>query len=640
MKSDIIERLGQAHILLPARIAEGLRANEKVKARLSVLQAAARRAHNPQAAPLAMTKECQSAGLDADAMDRLVNGANLAAGKVAAPGLDGLIAAIWDDVAAMANAVKAGDAATGIAAIETIEKLKGVPPTAPDTIELTQVIQLTAVRDEPGESLHRLVMDLHKALNRLSAEHAEEVVAGAHVYGLLPQDTMAITAFMRGLDSTRKLKFNHPGLGTTATRTGARLTIENDIGETTAHVIVIAIEGNLVSVTYTDVHRARAMFFTGQFRNFSVEWSGLDRVPAAGLGGEDIFYLVTGRYSAASSKARDEFLEALGAALVFLIDWNKARKILCNWVSKGDAANILDWAARHHIGHRAFLELGGADLIASSVQHATPARIGFGDRLDHVLGRPAAVDFLKNVLRVSAQALLQGGSVRLARDQIETDLVRCLQRLDGLLFTMIVRQAGLAREIAADIAQFVADEKAGRRFDRDALAARARRIEEKADRLAIEARGEITRFGADPVMERLVNEVEQAIDELEQAAFIASLAPSKLPPELISSLADLCTAAIAAVEATAIGATAAAAVPEGQRADSDDTLLAIDRLIKAEHDGDAAERAITATVLRANFPLQLALAAIELARALERATDRLAAFGHQLRRHVLADLSA
>jgi uncharacterized protein Yka (UPF0111/DUF47 family) len=405
-------------------------------------------------------------------------------------------------------------------------------------------------------------------------------------------------------------------------------------------VIVIAVEEKLVTVTYTDVHRARTMFFIDQFRNFNVQWSGLDRVPAGGLGDKDIFYLVTGRYAADDAKARDEFLEVLGASLVFLIDWNKARKILRNWVANGDAANILDWAARHRVGHRAFIELGGAELIASSVQHAAPARIGFGDRLDHVLGRTAAVDFLKNVLRVSAQALLQGGSVRLARDQIETDLVRRLQRVDGLLFTIIVRQAGLAREIATDIAQLITDEQAGRSFDRDALAVRARRLEEKADRIAIEVRGEIARFGADPVMERLVNEVEQAIDELEQAAFIASLAPSQFSPDLLSSLADLCTAAIAAVEATAMGATAAAAVPDGQRADSDDTLLAIDRLIKAEHDGDAAERAITAAVLRGNFPLQLALSAIELARALERATDRLASFGHHLRRHVIADLSA
>ena len=63
------------------------------------------------------------------------------------------------------------------------------------------------------------------------------------------------------------------------------------------------------------------------------------------------------------------------------------------------------------------------------------------------------------------------------------------------------------------------------------------------------------------------------------------------------------------------------------------------RLIEAEHRGDATERAVTAKVLTGAFDLKTALSALDLARALERATDRLAAFGHILREHVLADLS-
>ena len=55
-------------------------------------------------------------------------------------------------------------------------------------------------------------MDLHKALNRLAAARAEDVMAGAHVYALLPEDRSAIEAFMRGVEATRKLKFSHPVL--------------------------------------------------------------------------------------------------------------------------------------------------------------------------------------------------------------------------------------------------------------------------------------------------------------------------------------------------------------------------------------------------------------------------------------------
>ena len=55
------------------------------------------------------------------------------------------------------------------------------------------------------------------------------------------------------------------------------------------------------------------------------------------------------------------------------------------------------------------------------------------------------------------------------------------------------------------------------------FASRARRIEEKADKIAIEARGEVSRFNADQIIEKLVDRTN-AIDEFEQAAFIAAAA--------------------------------------------------------------------------------------------------------------------
>ena len=489
-----------------------------------------------------------------------------------------------------------------------------------------------------GDSLHRLVMDLHKALNRLAASHADEILAGAHVSGLLPDDRPAVEAFMRGVEATGKLKFGHPGLATTATRAGGRLMIQNDIGETDAHVIVITVENDAATVTYTDVHLARAKFFIGLFRSFPVQWSGLERQNATGLGDDGAFYLVTGRCAFDSGASRDAFLENVGASLVFLIDWNKARKVLREWIAKADVIRILSWAAHHRVGHRAFLELGGAELVNSAVRHATPTRIGFGERLDGVLGREAAIDFLKTVLRVSAEALLEGDSVRLARDRIEAALVAHLQGVDRTLLATVIRQAGLAREIAAGIARFVAERQRHRPFDVAALAQRARRIEEKADRIAIEARSEIVRFNASRGIERLVNQIEQTIDELEQAAFVASLIPIEVAPALLEPLADLCAAAVTGAEAAAAGVAAAAEVPEGHRLDTEDALAAIGRLIDVEHRADAAERMVTASILSGDFDLKTALSVLDFARALERSTDRLAAFGHLLREHVLADL--
>lgn len=636
MKSEIVEQLGEVHLLLPSLIAEGLRANDRSKARLTVLQAAARHAREPAGAPFDLTAECRGAGLDPIAMEALVNRASLSGRRMTAPGLGSVMTGVFNDVATMARSVEAGATGEGDAARRRLDAIRnGLTLASGDTVDLADVARLTGAEKD---GLHRLIMDLHKSLNRLSTANAERVLAGAHVYGLLPEDKSAVEAFMSGLSATAKLKFDHPGLATTAMRSGTRLTIQNDIGETDAHVVIIAVDADAVTVTYTDVHFARAKFFAGLFRDFMVQWSGLDRKSAAGLGEDNSFYLITGRYTFATAKDRNAFLTTIGSLLVFLIDWNKARKILRNWVPKRDALSVLDWAARHCVGHRAFLELGGNDLVASAVHHAAPTRIGFGERLDRALGRTAAVDFLKAVLRMSAESLLEGRSARLARDSIEAELVRHLERVESALLAIVVRQAGLARGIAVAVAHALAEQQARRTFDRATLAARARAVEEKADKIAVDARNEIVRFDADPGIERLVNRMEDAIDELEQAAFVMSLLPDGIAPELLASLAALCAAAIAGTEAAASGIAAAADVPDGQRADSEDVLTAVGRLITAEHEADTAERAITALVLRGVFDLKTALSTLDLARALERATDRLAGCGHLLRQRVLADL--
>jgi uncharacterized protein Yka (UPF0111/DUF47 family) len=654
MKSRIIEHLGANDILLPSLVAAGLAANDRVKVHLSALQAAADHARNPRAAAPDLTPESRAAGLDPAPIRQLVSGARTSDdGRITAPHLAELGCDIMAEMEAMLHAVAAGAPDEGRRAEERFsatrarERLSSL-----SDIGLQDVSDLAAVHPGGGDSLHRLIMDLHKALNRLAAGTAEETIAGAHAYGLTTDDRRAVEAFMRGLNSTAHLKFDHPGLDTTAVSSAGRLTIQNDIGTTDAHVIVVTVEGNTVSVTHTDVHRARAKFFTRMLDGFPVQWSGLQAKRAAGLADDAAFHLVTGRHDAETAERRDAFLEAIGATLVFLIDWNRARKVLRSFVAKDQAILILEWAARNRIGHRGFLELGGRDLITGAVRSAAPARIGFGERFDSVLGRNAAMDFLKGVLRTSTEALLEGRSVPLVRDRIEADLVRGLKRVDSSLLATVVHQAGLAREIAAAVAHHVGGLAAGIARSSDGasgdgaesdgaqLAAKARRIEEKADRIAREARAEVARLDAGPTIEQLVNGIEDVVDELEQAAFIASLLPANTGESLLRALSDLCAIALKGTETAASGVDAAGEVPEGRRADSEDALAAIDRLVDVEHEADAAERSVTAQVLHGGLDFASSIAALELARALERATDRMAGFGHLLRAHVLADLAA
>ncbi len=638
MKARIIEQLGQTEMLLPSRIAEGLAANDRAKVRMSALQAAARQAANPVTEPDDLSAECAAAGVDATAIRAVVATAHAgASGIIAAPGLARLVTALRDDIGAMVDAVTAGDMPAGSTAAKRLSDLREKLVADRDEIEASRIAEISGLPTAGGDSAHRLVMDLHKALNRLAAACAEETVAGARAYGILPGDRPTIEAFMRGVDRTRALKFDHPGLDTTVTRSGSRLVIQNDIGATDAHVLVVAVEGSDVTITYTDVHRARAKFFMALFDRYAVQWSGLGQERAKGLGDDGVFYLITGRYHGKGDRGRDAFLESIGMSLVFMIDWNKAPKSLRALLDGQGAMRLLDWAARNQVGHRAFLESGGGDLVAAAVRHAAPTRIGFGEPLAEVLGRDIAIDFLKTVLRLAMEGLRDGRSSRLIRDAVETELVRHLDRSDSALLAVVVRQIGLAHDIAADIARHIAD-RAITSPD-PALAARARRIEEKADRIAIDARAAVRRFNASSTIGQLVDAAEDTVDELEQAAFLASLVPAAIAPALLDRLAALAGAALGGTEAAVSGIDAAADVPQGRRLDVDDAFDATRRLIDLEHAADDAERAVTTLVLGDSDP-RPALCILELARAIERATDRLARIGHLLHEHVMADLSA
>jgi hypothetical protein len=71
----------------------------------------------------------------------------------------------------------------------------------------------------------------------------------------------------------------------------------------------------------------------------------------------------------------------------------------------------------------------------------------------------------------------------------------------------------------------------------------------------------------------------------------------------------------------------------------DDAFEATRRLIDIEHVADDAERRITGLVL-GKSDANGGVCILELARAIERSTDRLAHLGYLLREHVMADLSA
>ena len=293
MKTRIVEYLGHSELVLPQLVEEGLAANDRAKVRLAILQATAHHARNPALEPADISEDCRRVGIDADPMQALLKGAHMAPGHtIGAPGLERLIDDLIADVGVMIAPVAAADAGTGEVVKKRLVSISEKIPLVSDSIAERDVADLIDVTSDKATSLHRLIMDLHKKLNVLAADCADEDVAGARVRGLRPDDVPIVAAFMKGLEETRHLKFDHPGLDTTATRSGDRVVIQNDIGTTDAHVILVSVQGCSVEVHYTDVHRARAEFFVGLLSRFAATWTGLDEHTVGGLARDNAFFMV------------------------------------------------------------------------------------------------------------------------------------------------------------------------------------------------------------------------------------------------------------------------------------------------------------------------------------------------------------
>lgn len=643
IKTEVVERLGETAVLLPSLIGDALAANDRIKLRLSLLQEAASQAQTPGSAPRSFRAECEAAGLAAPGLDSFVAGARMVGpARLFIPGVSALLAGMMTDAAAMLAPLQVADNEASRSFGERAAALgKALPRADGDQIDLRDIDELASARQGERDSLHLLVMDLHKALNHLAADTALETLDGARVHGMDEQDRPRVRAFMRGLNRTAKLAFGHPGLGTTAVRAKGRLTIQNDIGTTDAHVLVIHVADAAVTITYTDIHRPRVKFFMSLFDGQGVTWSPLAEQNAMGQS-EDVFYLLTGRYEGNNDRAIEEFLEFLGSRIVFLIDWNKGRKALQTFIGRNAAVDLLIWAAKHDFGHRAFLDLGGVDLIFEAVHRAAVGRIPYGVRLDEALGTAECVEFLQRVLRDTSQGLVVGRTARLIRDEIQADLSRRFETAESSVLMVLVRHLGLSRGLAGAISDGLAAPGSASPAQRRAFAVRAKQIEEKADRLTVVARDIAARIHEPGMLRPVIDEIENATDALEEGAFLLSLVPEGEASTLaVAPLVGLSEIVIGSAGDLVRAVEAASRLPNGERADAVASLQAIDAVVTAERSADDAERdTLAALMANPSSDARLLVLGLEITRALEAATDHLAHAALSLRDRVLEELSA
>jgi hypothetical protein len=450
MKTKILAAIGETESSPKAALDAALAANDRLKYVFSLLQMAISHADHPDQPADSLKPERLAAGLDDEGLDAAIANASREGSLVRLPGAQRLVQLIATDLALMA-APLADEAGPRLAAL-----LATLPSGTDDLLDPAFITAMTSGDRTGPDSAHRLVMDLHRRLNTVLGDIADETIDGAACSGLDAPDRDLVRAFMAGLNRTAGLKFDHPGLATTAARSAGRLTIQNDIGTTDAHVVVVHVADGVVSVTYSDIHAERLAFFQVMLEQDGFIWT---RKTPATLGGGETFLLATAQTQAEDAGGCGAHLAWLASRLVFLIDWNRARKALRGLLRRRDRVVLLAWAAKSEIGHRGFLQMGGAGMVNRAIAEAGGSVIAHGDRLCDVLGDAPTMALLQDVLRITSDACLTGATATLATDRVLLALAgqfgpEAARRLAiagdhaGLLFEL----ACLARDAAGDAA--------------------------------------------------------------------------------------------------------------------------------------------------------------------------------------------
>ena len=588
-KSQIVAELGEFDLLTPDRIAHSLVANDQVKYYFALLQMARSNADRPIAPARDLKSERMASQIGDAWLDDVVAGARKTpSGSYIVPNAAAIVARIAGAVATMIECLP-DELRDGFAA--RVAKIAS-PRCQDDEIGGGDIDRMTSGDTAKGDSLHLIVMEAHRAINALQAETAVETLAGAKVHHLSKRSRKLVEAFMNGLNRTSPLKFDHPGLGTTATEHIGRTLIQNDIGTTDAHVLVLRIDGLTAVLTYTDIHRQRLKFFQSLFDEFGVSWEDADMRSSDTLENKS-YLLTTGTYAAKSDADLMRYLSHLGSRIVFLIDWNKMRKRLRGFVGKSTAIKVIRWAAQHDYGHRALLEVGGEAILGEAVEYAAGPTLHYGDRLDALIGEDHAEAFLRRAFAIASLGLREGRSRRIISDEIKAELRRHFENARLAIFTVAAQHAACGFDLAVTLRealQLVGNGSAQQEFAR--AAERAVVWEARADQLLNAARSDIRRFARPASLTDFFHSADDAVDELEEAVSLLELFNLvSVADEPLSALRGLADTALASAQELVKCVECAATITRADlRDDFDDFLRSLDRLIELEHRADAEMR--------------------------------------------------
>ncbi len=649
-KAEIIRELGIRELLLPKLISDAFDANDRVKYFFSLLQMAKHHADNPQIELSNLRNEREECGIQDTNLDRVVEY------SVKTPDLENyyyipnvnpIIANIIENIKQMILPLQTFFEPTDqkrihdsnlvtnsklfqIADYDSLRnRFKDLLATIPRIDEdiISDLIIDNIISGEPKnrDSFHLLVMGIHKELNRLQSLIYHESIDGAKVYGITDNDKVLVRAFMKGINKSKKLKFEHPGLDTTATRSADMLLIQNDIGTTDAHVLVIKIKEMTVSVTCSDIHIQRLIFFHSMLDRFDVKWENTTSRQSEKFKGSGLYHISIGTYVAKNPMDLEVYLSFLASRIVFLIDWNRARKRLGIFVKKEDVFSILKWAADNDLGHMGFLKMGGEQLIFDAIKKTAKSPLHFGDKFEDVLSREKAIEFLKFVLQTCAEGLIEGKSEFLIRDEVRVELAKNFRSIDESLLNIAANHASLVVEISTIVRDGLVQIESD---DQEFITRNAERVkvwEKNADALLNNIRVILKRSNASIVFENFVSNADDAADSMEETLFLLTLvSKEEIIGDFYEPLLDLAELAVhSSMEYLKAIENVKIIDKWSTREEIDDFLETIDKIITLEHQADDVTRKVNAAIMNESNNFKQLHILSEISKNIEEGTDSL-----------------
>jgi uncharacterized protein Yka (UPF0111/DUF47 family) len=221
---------------------------------------------------------------------------------------------------------------------------------------------------------------------------------------------------------------------------------------------------------------------------------------------------------------------------------------------------------------------------------------------------------------------------------VRAELFNHFRSAEQRLLSDLGRHAGIVVQLAGRLGSTIRQAADG---GADALAqnaAQAKLAESRADDIVRETPLTVRRIPGTEIFCRMLEIADDAVDELEDAAFLAGLLAGGGSTELSAALFALANSVFDGAQVFQRVLGAAQHVHRGgEREEMRQFLEAADRMITIEHQTDEQERAVIAALVRSETDCRLLYLAGGIAKHFERAADALLRASLILRDHVMGE---